>query len=162
MHTLEGSSYSLMEIDGVGFLLPGREVSHIGTRDTIVRSPDTSRGVIGHITTKQGQLPLYVPNGPLRLYDYLPEERRFVVGLKGVWRELAIACDSIHPFTPRDVTLRQPLPTALAMQGTPLKELLLDGERLYFITDAESLIDYLSNLPVDIHEPESSSLAAER
>ncbi|HEY0721090.1 MAG TPA: hypothetical protein VGE50_07545 [Gammaproteobacteria bacterium] len=161
MLSIEGSRYSLMEIDNYGFLLPGREVIHIGLRETIVRAADTSGGIIGHVPVQLAQLPLYVPSGRLGLLDYLPEERRFAACLSSGAKEVAIACDAIRPFTPSANHLRQPLPTVQAVRNSPLKELLLDEQRLYFVTDTLALFAYLSTQPIDIYEPESTSLVAE-
>lgn len=162
MRNIEGTHYSLMEIDSFGFLLPGREVTHIGLRETIIRAADTSSGILGHVPVQQMKLPLYVPSGRLRLLDHLPEERRFAACLRSGKDELAIACDAISPFEPSANHLRQPLPVAQALSNSPLKELLFDDERLYFVTDTRALFFYLSTQPIDLYEPESTSLVAER
>lgn len=161
MLSLEGSRYSLIEIDNYGFLLPGREVIHIGLRDTIARAADITGGVLGHVPVQLAQLPLYVPNGRLGLLDYLPEERRFAACLSSGTKEIAIACDAIRPFAPSANHLRQPLHAVQAVPNTPIKELLLDEQRLYFVTDTLALFAYLSTQPIDIYEPESTSLVAE-
>lgn len=161
MLTIEGSHYSLLEIDNFAFLLPGREVIHIGLRDTIIRAADTSAGILGHVPVQQAQFPLYVPSGSLRLLDHLPEERRFAACLSSGGKEVAIACDAIRPFAPSANHLRQPLPVAQALRNSPLKELLLDQQRLYFVSDTMALLTYLSTQPIDIYEPESTSLVAE-
>ncbi len=160
MLRIEGSHFSLVEIDNYGFLLPAREVIHIGLRETIVRAADTSSGILGHVPMQMVQLPLYVPSGRLSLLDHLPEERRFAACLSSGGKEIAIACDSLRPLAPSASHLRQPLPTAQALRNSPLKELLLDEQRLYFVTDTLALFAYLSTQPIDIYEPESTSLVA--
>lgn len=162
MLAIDTTRYSLLELEGVGYLLPGHEVSHIGLRESIVRSADTSTGILGHLPLPQKELPLYAPNSRLRLQDFLPEERRFVACLNNGREEIALACGTIRPFPPSDEHLRQPLPIAQALRGSPLGGLMLDGERLYFLTDTTALIAYLTTQPIDMHEPESTSLAAER
>lgn len=161
MLTIDTTRFSLLELEGFGYLLPGHEVSHIALRDTIVRAADTTSGIIGHLPLQQKELPLYVPNGRLRLLDYLPEERRFVACLNSHGAQIAVACDAIRPFIPGSDHLRQPLPVAQALHNSPLRELLLDGERIYFLTDTAALITHLSTQSVDLHEPESTRLAAE-
>lgn len=161
MHNTEGTRYSLLEIDGYGFLLPAHEVDHIALRETIVRAADTSSGVLGHVPLHESELPLYAPNGRLRLLDYLPEERRFVACLVSGGKAVAVACDAIRPFTPSNEHLRQPFPVMQLLADSPLTELLLDDERLYFVTKTDALIHFLSTQPLDLHEPESTSLVAE-
>lgn len=161
MLTIDATRFSLLELEGFRYLLPGNEVSHIALRDTIVRAADTSSGVIGHLNLQENELPLYVPNGRLRLLDYLPEERRFVACLNSNGEQIAVACDAIRPFTPGNDHLRQPLPVAQALHNSPLRELLLDGEHLYFLTNTAALITHLSTQSVDLHEPESTRLATQ-
>ena len=160
MLTINTTRYSLLELGEYGYLVPGHEVSHIALRETIVRTADTTSGIIGHLLFQDNELPIYAPNSRLSLLDYLPEERRFVACLNSGGEQIAVACDAVRPFTPSSEHLRQALPSAQAMHSSPLRELLLDGERLYYLTDTEALITHLSTQTVDLHEPESTSLAA--
>lgn len=162
MRAIEPSHFSLLEIDGTGFLVAASEVTHVALRSDIVRAADPSSGVFGHVALQHTELPLYVLDGRLHLLDHLPGERRVVVCLRAGMREFALACDAVSPFAPAANHRRQPLPIAQAVSDTPINELLLADERLYFATDTMTLSSYLATQTVGPYEPESTSLAAER
>lgn len=145
-HTaMESENAALLEISGLGIVLPQREI--IATEPaSAVDSSDAQPFSVGWVHHAGQRWPVYCLAPELSLLIVIPPERSACVVLASSGGFLGIVCDQVTALDAGAI-LRQALPPAMRLPDTPVLGLVALGEdRVACASNAQNLAAHISRL----------------
>lgn len=141
--------YVLLGFDGLNLLIPQHEIRVVEIIEDVelhVEPEEAAAGVMGWISQSDQQFPVFSLNADLGLYSYLPSSRKYCVLLETEEEAvLGITCDEFISLDNFKGNLHlQDVPLAMHLEFSPLSGLGIYEERMICMTEASSLMGYLT------------------
>lgn len=155
---LEPSSsyrYVFLSIGQLGLLIPQHQVHALEPSFDVQRSKGGD--ATGWISVTGASSPVYCLSENLQLIHEIPTDRNICVLLDIGDGLFGILCDQVVMLTQAELEIR-PLPACMQGPDTPLRGLVLYGEKVLCVTSADDLQACLGVKPEVVGKPDPAQL----
>lgn len=147
--------YAVLTMDKQPLLIPQHELLSLEPAQDLKRFPRGPRRSVGHISLGQDQVPVYCLSRQLELMNIAPAERRVCTLLQSPQHGLfGLLCDQVSTLH-ADARNTRTLPACMRLPDTPIRTLILDGERVLGATSANDLATLITSGAITDTESET-------
>lgn len=140
--------YVALYFDGISIIVPQsnvRVVEMIESVETYVEPEESMIGIMGWVSYFEQQYPVFTLSDKLRPLERLPEQRDFCALLETPEEAIyGLTCERIESLEKAKDLKEIPLPACMLTGYTPINHLLTHQHKVASVTDAQSLMRYLT------------------
>jgi hypothetical protein len=141
--------YVALLFDDISVLVEEAQIRFVEVLDDVqtqLEAGEAAMGVAGWLTHGDDQFPAFCLDKHFTPINKIPKERRYCVILETPGEEatFGLVCDEMDPLSPRYPLHLQELPDAMFNPESPIHKLALYEGGIGCLTDAMTLIAYLS------------------